>query len=252
VENRASWKWHVRGNWNPREDRIPSAIWLGILWIGMILGFGLDAMSFLDRHPPLALHLHAAVFTIWMFLLTTQVLLVVRDRVDIHRKLGWFLAAWACLMGVMGPVAAYTVIMLAVKKHGPRPDPFIAVHIVDIGGFLVLLAIGIALQKNAAAHKRMTILSTVALADPGFNRFIGYAWPALDPKTTFPMFLFIFYGNILIIALMLGWDFFRGRLVRSHVIASISLLGCMYIAAAMMLWKPWADLTLQWVTACAK
>jgi hypothetical protein len=35
------------------------------------------------------------------------------------------------------------------------------------------------------------ILSTVALADPGFNRFIGYVYPA-DPKTPLLNFLYIF------------------------------------------------------------
>jgi hypothetical protein len=186
VEKVARWKWHVRGNWNPREDRIPSVVWLGILWIGMLLGFGLDARTFLGKHPPLLLHLHAATFTLWMFLLTAQVLLVVRDRVDLHRKLGWFLAAWACLMGVMGPVGVYTAVMMNVKVHGPFPYPFISVHAVDIGGFLVLLAIGITMRKNSAAHKRLMILSTVALADPGFNRFIAMSIrPIHIPPSTF-------------------------------------------------------------------
>ena len=45
---RSHWKWHVRGNWSPQDDRIPSAVWLAILWIGMIVGFGLDAHNFLD------------------------------------------------------------------------------------------------------------------------------------------------------------------------------------------------------------
>jgi hypothetical protein len=125
--------------------------------------------------------------------------------------------------------------MLQVKMHGPRPDPFISVHAVDIGGFLVLLAIGIAMRKNSA----------VALADPGFNRFIGYVYPA-NPHTPLLTFLYIFYGNILIVALMLGWDFYRGRLIRSHIIASISLLTCMYVASVMYCWKPWQNLTLQW------
>lgn len=251
MENVAHWKWHVRGYWNPREDRIPSAVWLGLLWVGMLLGFGLDAQRFLGKHPPLFLHLHAATFTIWMFLLSAQVLLVVGDRVDLHRKLGWFLAAWACLMGVMGPVGVYTSLMMDVRKNGPFPDPFISVHIVDIGGFLVLLAIGIAMRGNSAAHKRMMILSTVSLADPGFNRFLGHIC-RIEPTTPLATFLYIFYGNVLIVALMLGWDLHRGRLIRSHVIASISLLACMYIASAMMVWKPWADLTLRWVTAWAK
>ena len=150
----------------------------------MLLGFGLDARRFLGLHPPLALHLHAAVFTIWMFLLTVQVLLVVRDRVDIHRKLGWFLAAWACLMGVMGPVGLYTAVMMYVRKHGPGPDPFMCVQLLDISSFLVLLAIGISLRRNPAAHKRLMILSSVALASPGFSRFLGYVYPA-NPTTPF-------------------------------------------------------------------
>jgi hypothetical protein len=50
---------------------------------------------------------------------------------------------------------------------------------------------------------------------------------------------------MLIVALMLGWDFYRGRLVRSHVIASIALLTCEYVASVLYFWKPWSDLTLR-------
>ena len=245
------WKWHVRGNWNPREDRIPSAVWLGILWIGMLFGFGLDAKRFLGQQPPFLLHLHATVFTGWMFLITAQVLLVVRNRVDLHRKLGWFLVAWACLMGVMGPVGVYTSVMLDVKAHGIGPDPFLCVQILDTSCFLVLLAIGIALRKNPAAHKRMMILSSVALASPGFSRITGYFFPT-DPNTPFLFLLNAYYGNILLVALMLGWDLYRGRLIRSYVIASMSLVACMFFNSVLFFWKPWSDLTLQWVTASAK
>lgn len=252
MENVARWKWHVRGNWPSQEDRIPSAVWLAILWVGMILGFGLDAKFFLGQNPPLILHAHAAVFTIWMFLLTAQLLLVLKNRVNIHRKFGWLLVFWACLMGIMGPVAFITRILMNVKKHGgPFPYPFLSVHLVDIGSFLVLLAIGIALRKNPAAHKRMMILSTVALADPGFNRFIEHL-DLFHPTSVFATFLYIFYGNVLIVALMLGWDWWKGRLIRSHVIASVSMLGCMYIASFLLDWQPWKNFTLEWVKTLAK
>jgi hypothetical protein len=217
----------------------------------MLLGFGFDARRFLGQHPPLLLHLHATVFTVWMFLLTAQVLLVVRNRVDLHRKLGWFLVAWACLMGVMGPVGLYTSVMMYVKVHGPVSDPFMAVQILDISSFLVLLAVGIVMRKNPAAHKRMMILSSVALASPGFSRFLSFVYPT-DPQKYYPFLLPIYYGNILLIFLMLGWDFYRGRLVRAHVIASVSLLACLYINSVLYYWKPWSDLTLQWTTAWAK
>jgi hypothetical protein len=125
------------------------------------------------------------------------------------------------------------------------------VQILDTSCFLVLLAIGIALRKNPAAHKRMMILSSVALASPGFSRITGYFSPT-NPNTPFLFLLNAYYGNILLVALMLCWDLYRGRLIRSHVIASMSLVVCMFFNSVLFFWKPWSDLTLRWVTAWAK
>jgi hypothetical protein len=243
--------WHVRGTWSAREDRGPSAVWLGILWGGMIAGFGVDFPGYLHKNPPapILVHVHAAVFTVWMLLLTAQVLLVMRNHVALHRKLGVFSVGWAGLMAVMGPVAFISIVAQSAKLHGPFPYPFISVHVVDIGGFLVLLACGIALRKNPAAHKRMMILSTVALADPGFSRFSGHFFP--EPATVFPWFVLTFYGNVLLIALMLAWDWWRGRLIRSFVIASVSLVAALYIASLMYFWPQWKALTMQWVAVWA-
>lgn len=245
--------WHVRGRWSAREDRVPSAVWLGILWVGMIAGFGVDISDFAHKNPPVptVLWVHGAVFTVWMLLLTAQTLLVLRDRVAWHRKLGWFAAGWACLMGVMGPWAAIASKLYSVKLHGLSPYPFISVHAVDLGGFLILLAWGIALRKNPAAHKRMMMLSTVALADPGFSRFSGHYIPT-EPASVLPWFVYMFYGNVLVIVLMLGWDWWHGRLVRSFVLGSAALLGALYLASLMYFWEPWKALTLEWIKALAK
>ena len=244
---------HERGTWSAREDRIPSAVWLGILWVGMIAGFSTDIPDVARRNPaaPTVLWVHGAVFTVWMLLLTAQVLLVLRDRVAWHRKLGWFAAGWACLMAVMGPWAAIASKLYFVKLQGPSPDGFIAVQVVDLGGFLILLAWGIALRKNPAAHKRMMILSTVALADPGFSRLSG-SYYATEPTSVLPWFIYVFYGNLLLIVLMLAWDWWRGRLVRSFVMASAALVAALYLASLMYFWEPWKALTLEWVKAWAK
>jgi hypothetical protein len=244
---------HTRGTWPAREDRIPSAVWLAILWVGMIAGFGTDASRYLQLKPspPVIVHVHAAVFTVWMLLLTAQVLLVLRQRVEFHRKFGWFLVGWACLMAFMGPAAFISVAAQAAKLHGPFPDPFLSVNIVDIGGFLVLLAWGIALRKNPAAHKRMMIFSTVSLADPGFGRLIEHILPA-EPHSVAVWFLYVFYGNVLLIVLIATWDWYRGRLVRSFLVGAVGLLAAEYLASALYFWKPWQQLTLEWVAAWAK
>ena len=242
---------HARGTWNPREDRVPSAVWLGILWVGMIAGFGVDLPGFVRRSPPAprVMWVHGAIFTVWMLLLTAQVLLVMKNRVAWHRKLGWLAVGWACLMAVMGPWGAIATVLYNVRLQGPFPYPFIATHVVDIGGFLVLLAWAIALRKNPAAHKRMMILSTIALADPGFSRFSGYF--IKEPTSVLPWFLYTFYGNVFLILLMLGWDWWRGRLVRSFVLGSAGLVAALYVASLMNFWGPWRALTLDWVKAMA-
>jgi hypothetical protein len=249
-----STKLHVRGTWSAREDRVPSAAWLGLLWLGMIAGFGVDLSRFAHENPPAPkiLYVHAAVFTAWMLLLTAQVLLVLRDRINWHRTLGWFMAGWACLMGVLGPWAAMASDAANLSTPGNALEPqFLSVNIVDIVGFLLLLAWGIALRKNPAAHKRMMILATISLADPGYSRFSGWLWPT-EPTSITVWFFYTFYGNVLLIVLMAAWDWARGRLIRSFVIGAAATLAAEVAATVLYFWGPWKALTLGWVQAWAR
>ena len=242
---------HTRGAWSPREDRVPSAVWLGILWLGMIAGFGVDFSGFLKQMPPApkVIWVHAFVFTMWMVLLTVQVLLVLRDHVAWHRKFGWFVASWALLMAVLGPWAALA--SQVVTLHTQYFDPaFLSVNLVDIGAFLPLLAWAIMLRKNPAAHRRMVILATIALADPGFARFTEWLWPT-EPHSVTPWFFYVFYGNVLLVALMAAWDWWRGRLMRSFVIGAAALLASEVVCSLLYFWGPWKSATTAFVEACA-
>jgi hypothetical protein len=248
--------WHERGSWSAREDRVPSAVWLAILWVGMIAGFWMDFPSYLHEipAPKMVVHIHGAVFSMWMFLLTAQVLLVLGNRVAWHRRLGWVMAGWAALMAVLGPWAAMSIQSghLLRPDHSPESNPpFLAVNLVDIIGFLVLLAWGIALRKNPAAHKRMMILSSVSLADPGFARLMSHS-VEYRPHDAMGFFWFVFYGNVLLIALMAGWDWWRGRLVRSFAIGAAGLLAGEVLCVYLIFWAPWRTLTTGWVVEWAR
>lgn len=244
---------HTRGTWSPRDDRTASAVWLGILWLGVIVGFGVDFPRYLHENPPAPwfIHLHGAVFTVWLLIVTAQVLLVMRDRVAWHRRLGWIAAGWAGLMAVMGPVAV--VARQAVNAGTNNSDPpFLSVNIVDVGGFLFLLAWGFMLRKNPAAHRRMMLLSTICVAgDPGFSRFTGWIWPE-NPSSIFVWFFWSFYGNVLLIALIAVWDWWRGRLMRSFLIAASALVAAESAATLLYFWGPWKALTAGWVIAWSK
>jgi hypothetical protein len=244
--------WHVRGTWSARDDRVSFAVYLGILWAGVIAGFGVDLARFLHQTPaaPTSIRVHAFVFTTWMLLLTAQVLLVLRNRVAWHRRMGWVAAGWACLMAIMGPWAAMA--SQTTRMHSPGFYPqFLSVNLVDIGGFLVLLAWGIALRRNPAAHKRIMILATVSLADPGFNRLAGWLIH-FQPASVPAMFLFIFYGNVVLVLLMAGWDWRRGRLMRQFVVGAAGLLSAEFVAALLLFWGPWRTVTAASVEAWAR
>jgi hypothetical protein len=230
--------WHVRGTWSARDDRTPSAVWLGLLWLGMILGFGVDFHRFLHETPPAPriLYVHAVVFTGWMLLLTTQVLLV--------------LAGWACLMVILGPWGVMASQAAALNTAFSSPA-FLSDNITSMICFVAILAWGIALRKNPAAHRRMMILSTVAICDPGFGRFSQFLWPN-EPHSVVVWFFYSFYGNVLLVTLMAAWDLWRGRLIRSFVFAASGMLAAEAAASALYFWPPWKTLTLSWVQLWAK
>ena len=244
--------WHARGTWNARDDRLPSAVWLGFLWTALIAGFGVDLSRFALEVPPAprVIYVHAAVFIGWMLLLTTQVLLVLGDRVAWHRRLGWFTAGWAGLMVVMGPWAALA--SQSLDLHGPEYNPpFLAVQFGDITAFVILVAWAISLRKNPAAHKRVMILSTIALIDAGFGRFSGWIWPK-DPQSVIVWFFWDFYGNVFMLLLIAAWDCWRGRLMKQFVIGAAGLVAFECLQTFLYHWGPWKTFTTALILARAK
>ena len=95
---------------------------------------------------------HAVVVTVWLLIITAQVLMVVRDRVAWHRRFGWFAAFWTCLMAVFGPLGVMA--SMVVNLHAPIPaitPGFLSVNIVDLAGFLIFIGWGLASRRNPAS-----------------------------------------------------------------------------------------------------
>lgn len=239
-----------QGDWDPRTDRLPSAVALAMLWAGMIAGFALDAPRYFHQVPlPLLLHIHGAIFALWMVLLTFQVLFVLKGRLKWHRWLGWTALGWAGLMALFGPWASLVHFVLKLQR-GNLDCRFLAVNLADMIAFLGLLAWGVAARRRPAVHRRMMILATVALADPGFSRITDHVFQ--EPTTTLPWFLDTFCGNILIIGVLLGWDAWRGRLLRPVVLASAGMLALFMLASALQFWPPWRPFSLRLVQSFAQ
>jgi hypothetical protein len=125
------------------------------------------------------LHLHGFLFTSWFFLFFVQALLVAKDRVDLHQRLGIFGAVLAPLCtGVAWAVAIHA----ARRSYLANPASFTNLRVrplaMDFGTslmFLLLVAIALYLRRRPDFHKRVMVLACCSILLPAIGR-IPYVW----------------------------------------------------------------------------
>lgn len=227
-------------SWVVPADRTASAVWLGIIWIGMIMGFGVDFPFFQHLQPPAAglLYVHAAVFVGWLVLVTMQVAFVLLGRVSQHRRLGAKAGYVAVLLVPLGLATGLTA-----AAQGRSPPGLLALNLVDLLGFIVFIAIGLRYRSRPAAHKRLMMLAMVSIADPGFARITLRLLP--HAQTPLGWFVSVFYGNLVLIAAMFGWDLWRRSRIHPALLAGgLSLVGVELIPAFLFFNPTWKAIAL--------
>jgi hypothetical protein len=222
-------------SWVVPADRTASAVWLGIIWLGMIMGFGIDLPAFLHKQPPAAgiLYVHAAVFGGWLVLVTVQVAFVLLGRLRQHRRLGSMAGYIALLMVPLGLAAGLTTV-----AQGRALPGLLALNLVDLLGFIIFIAIGLQYRSHPGAHKRLMMLAMLSLADPGFARITLNLLP--HPKTPLSWFVTVFYGNVLLLIAMWGWDLWsRSRIHPALLVGGLSLMGAELLTAFLFFSPTW-------------
>jgi hypothetical protein len=122
--------------------------------------------------PPWVLYLHAPVFCAWVLFFILQPSLVRTRNVRIHRTLGWFGAALAALMLVLGFLTATGMDRVAFQKsHNMAAPSFLIVQVMDLLCFAVPFALAIYWRKKPEFHRRLMLVATCALTDAAFGRF---------------------------------------------------------------------------------
>ena len=212
------------GAWNPRSDRKAYIVWMAVVWAAVLAGFGLDVTRYLGEAPPppTILHLHAGVYVCWMALVTAQIFLVETGDIRRHKTLGWATAIVSAVMVPLG-IAAALVDQARQVGHPDYAPQFLALEFEEMFAFSTFIIAGLLWRKDPAAHKRLMILSAVAISDAGFAR-IWLMGIKVAPPGPFGWWMQYFWGIALLLISMMAWDLWRRRRIHPAVLFGAAVL----------------------------
>jgi hypothetical protein len=148
---------------------------LGIVVVGFAPTFYM-APLFPDRpaSPERFFYVKGVVFSAWFLLMPVQCWLIASQRVGLHRTLGIAGASIAALVVISGLWGA----LIAAGRPGgfiavsAPPLMFLVEPIFDMVTFASLVGLALIWRRDAASHKRLMLLGSLAMVDAAAAR-----WP---------------------------------------------------------------------------
>src|SRR5882762_4820495 len=144
--------------------------------------------------PSPILHVHGAVFTLWMLLFLVQAALISAHRVKWHRSLGTVAFCLPPIMIVLGVIAALDALHRGVQIGPLDPSVSFAIPAIGIVAFTIVIYASWRARRRPDAHKRLILIATSSLVAAAFGRFpwdrIGFP-PAAGAVTGLGILLLI-------------------------------------------------------------
>lgn len=120
------------------------------------------------------MHVHGLAFTGWILVFLVQTRLVAGRRLALHRRLGYGAAGLAVAMVVLGVMAAVDAARRgAAPPGGPPPLVFMIIPFADMAIFSTLVAAGMWFRNQGQIHKRLMLVSTIAILTAAIARWPG-------------------------------------------------------------------------------
>ena len=161
---------------------------------------------------PFVMHLHGAIFTGWMVLLSVQVGLAATGRVRLHRRVGNFGIGYGALVWVMGIIATIAAPVLHVQAGEWSVDQAAGFLVLPVGDMILFggfFGAAVMYRHKPEIHKRLIVAATVALA------FAAVARMNFSP----PIFFAIWMLPMVALA---AFDFLSARQI--HRVTAISMV----------------------------
>ncbi|WOJ97130.1 hypothetical protein R0137_00820 [Congregibacter brevis] len=162
---------------------------LAVVLIGFAPSFFLRLV--IESEPlPFYLHLHGALLTGWFAIVCGQALLIRKDDVMLHRRLGRFFAVYGAAVAIAALMATFNWVerelamgatfesdMAAVnplQASGVSFQDFAAAlvcfNLASVLGFVVLLALAVVFRREGSHHKRYVLFASLSIVTPGVAR----------------------------------------------------------------------------------
>ena len=121
---------------------------------------------------PLLLWMHGVAFSTWVLFFIAQSALIRVRKVSVHRTLGWFGAALASIMVVLGLTVAVVMTRFDLMVlHQKGVDSFLSIPFWDMLVFGTCIAVAIRWRKKPEYHRRLLFVATCELMDAAIGRF---------------------------------------------------------------------------------
>ena len=232
-----------------RWDRTAVFACLLIIWIVILAGFGWDmilkAQAGKSLRYPLIVHAHAFTYGGWLVLLAAQVWLVRTRRVEMHRRLGMAVLLLWPLMLILGPAVAISsnIANADVKLQWLS---FMSTQFTNVIGATMLIAAGFLARGDAASHKRLMLMGTIAITEPGFSRILADPLSGLLGDGYWQYYLATYIGTLTLMLAFGGYDLAtRGRLHPAWIAAFLWVLANEFTAT----WLYYQPFWLSWMRA---
>ena len=215
------------------------------IWLAIVLGFAIDMVARARSGTlsfPLIVHLHVIAYAGWLVLLAVQVWLVRTGRVAVHRRLGVAALVLLPAMLVLGPATAF----YGVADNPYMPDKWIAwlsVNYTNAFGSVALLTAGLLMRRNAAAHKRLMLMGTIALTEPGFSRIWLSFLEARLGEGYVPFYFSTYIGTLVLVIAVGAYDLATRRRLHPAYIAAALWIFANEALATWLFYQPF------WLTA---
>jgi hypothetical protein len=121
--------------------------------------------------PSPILHIHGAVFTLWMVLFVVQAAFISARRVRWHRSLGTVAFCLPPIMIVLGVMAAIDALHRGVRIGPLDPAVSAAIPLIGIVSFVIVIYASWRARRRPDAHKRLILIATMGLVAAAFGRF---------------------------------------------------------------------------------